>query len=209
MEKIHCLGCHSRWNFMDYGSSLIRDDRPDLSRWAPWRLQGDAGVADRFNRQGQCQGDSISSTTGPWFRGWRFRRWEYLTLGKDTRGRIVPFRPRYQYRISFVDRKGTVILDDVVPKKGDSQTPGWAFMPIYPHTVQRKGRSCEACHGQPLAAGLGLWKGEGVDLALTRPSPPVYPSMELLSDPEKKILLEKTQRYRQWRFKVGWQNDEK
>ncbi len=206
MEKVHCLGCHSRWSFMDYGQSLIRDDRPDLSRWAPWRLQGDAGVADLFDRQGQFQGASTNSKAGTWFRGWRFRRWEYLTLGKDAQGRIVPFRPRYQYRVSFIDRKGNVILDDVVPQKDGSQKPGWAFMPIYPHTVQRFGRPCEACHGQPLAAGMGLWKGAGPDLALTCPSPPVYPTMSLLSESEQGTLLEKTTRYRKWRFKVWRQH---
>jgi len=205
MEKIHCLGCHAAWGFMDYGPSLIRDDRKDLSRWSPWRLQGDAPVAALFDDYGLFLDKQISGKPGPWLMGWRFRRWEYLTLGKDSAGRIVPIRPRYQYRVSYVTRSGSVIMDNVVPERGDKKGPGWAFMPYYPHTVSRRGRSCEACHGQTLAAGTALWDGTGPDLALTKPSPPVFSSMSLLTIPEKKALLEKTPAYRKLRFKVLWQ----
>ena len=204
MEKIHCLGCHAAWGFMDYGPSLVRDDRKDLTRWSPWRLQGDESVLDLFDVRGQFFGKKDASFYGPWLLGWRFRRWEYLTLGKDDKGRIVPFRPRYQYQISYVDNTGRVVLDNAVPTRGDGTGPGWAYMPYYPHTVQKRGRSCEACHGVPLAAGDGLWEGFGPDLALTKPSPPVYSSMRLLSESERQRLLLKSDAYRKWRFKALW-----
>jgi hypothetical protein len=204
MEKIHCLGCHARWGFMDYGPSLMRDDREDLTRWSPWRLQGSAAVADVFDAHGRHLGKKEASGPGPWLMGWRFRRWEYLTLGKDGQGRIVPMRPRYQYRISYVDQTGKVVLNNVVPTRGEGDAAGWAYMPYHPHTVRRRGRSCEACHGNPLAAGDGLWEGAGPDLALTRPSLPVYPSMGLLTKAEKKKLMEKSGVYRYWRFKTLW-----
>ncbi|MDM8548572.1 hypothetical protein QUF72_00785 [Desulfobacterales bacterium HSG2] len=197
MSQIHCVGCHSAWGFADYGPSLLRDDRKNLSRWSLWRLQGDADVANRFDEQGRFLGPVPGP--GPWFLAWRFRRWEYLTLGVDSKARIVPFRPRYQYSISFVDRNGRVVLDSVVPERGDGSGPGWAYMPFYPHTIRRRGRNCEACHGQTLAAGGGLWEGQGPDLVMTKPSPPVYPSMRLLSESEKRKLLEKTEIYRQVR----------
>lgn len=202
MEKIHCLGCHARWGFMDYGCSLIRDDRHDLTPWSPWRLQGDAAVAELFDLQGRFLGKKAAA--GPWLIGWRFRRWEYLTLGKDGRNLIVPMRPRYQYRISYVDQAGNVILDDVVPARGNGDGRGWAYMPFYPHTVQKRGRNCEACHGNPMAAGDGLYAGAGPDLVLTRPSVPVYTSMRLLTNTEKQKLMEKTEPYRRWRFKTLW-----
>ncbi len=204
MEKVHCLGCHSSWGFTDYGPSLIRDDRKDLSRWSPWRLQGDAAVAEQFDVHGRFLGPKGGSAPGPWLTGWRFRRWEYLTLGKDNKGRIVPFRPHYQYRVSYVNANGRVVLDDVIPKRGDEKERGWAFMPYYPHTVQKRGRSCESCHGQSLAAGYGLWEGQGPDLSLTKASPPIYPSMALLSKAETKSILQKTEAYRKWRLKTLW-----
>jgi len=199
MKRVGCVSCHSAWGFTDYGFSVLRDDRSDLSQWAAWRLQGDNAVARCFDEQGRFTGNDSGS--GVWFAGWRFRRWEFLTLGVDSQDRIVPFRPRYQYLVSFVDKAGRVISDSVVPQRGDNSGAGWAFMPFYPHTVRKHGRSCEACHGQPLAAGKGLWEGEGADLVLTKPSPPVYPEMRLLSESEKERLLNKTKAYRQWRFR--------
>jgi len=204
MGKVHCMGCHSTWRFMDYGPSLIRDDRKDLNRWSPWRLQGDATVAELFDAHGRFLGTRDDSFLGPWLMGWRFRRWEYLTLGKDHQSRIVPFRPRYQYSISFVNSGGDVVLDNVIPKRGDGRGPGWAFMPYYPHTIQKRGRSCEDCHWQFLAAGHGLWKGQGPDISLTKPSPPIYPSMALLSETEAQNILQKTSVYRIWRLKTLW-----
>lgn len=200
MGRVHCLGCHAAWGFYDYGPSLIRDDRRDLSRWAPVRLQGDPTVVRLFDESGRFLGPP--EEPGVWFLGWRFRRWEYLTLGVDGEDRIVPFRPRYQYRVSHVDETGVVVLDNAVPERGDGSGPGWAFMPFYPHTVRPRGRPCEACHGSGLAAGEGLWRGRGPDLALTRASPPVFDSMRLLNGAERKRLLEKGEAYRKWRARV-------
>ena len=189
MKRLHCISCHSGWAFYDYGFSLIRDDRPDLSQWAPWRLQGDDIVASLFDNKGNF----IASTgeAGPWMVGWRFRRWEHLILGVDSKDRIIPIRPHYQYEVSFVNKKGHVIMDNIIPRRGDGSGPGWAYMPFYPHTVQPMGRRCEACHGQALTAGKGLLEGRGKDLMLTRPSPPVYKSMRKLSEEEMKRLTKK------------------
>ena len=80
------------------------------------------------------------------------------------------------------------------------------LMPLYSHTVRKRGRNCEACHGNQIAAGNGLFNGEGIDLILTKPSPPVYPSLRLLSKDEKDKVLKKTLSYRKWRFKTLWQD---
>ena len=200
MKRLHCTSCHGGWGFYDYGLSLMRDDRVDLSRWGAWRLQGDETVAGLFDTSGLFLGTEQS--VGAWFLGWRFRRWESLTLGVDGEGRITPLRPHYQYLISFVDKGGKVILDNVVPERGDGRGPGWASMPFIPHTVQPRGRACEECHGQELAAGKGLWKGEGPDLLLTKASPPVYPGMRLLNQEETDRLLRKSPLFRRMRSRA-------
>lgn len=200
MQKLHCTSCHGGWGFYDYGMSLMRDDRVDLSHWGAWRLQGDETVAGLFDYSGLFLGTEQS--VGAWFLGWRFRRWENLTLGVDGEGRITPLRPHYQYLISYVDREGKVILDNVVPERGDGSGPGWASMPFVPHTVQPRGRSCEECHGQELAAGRGLWRGEGPDLMLTKASPPVYPGMRLLNQEETVGLLRKGPFFRRMRSRA-------
>lgn len=207
MERVHCLGCHSAWASYEYGAEFIRDDQNDLSRWAPWRMQADASIRTLFDTRGRFKGIPDPDTQGYWFIGWRFRRWEYLTLGKDENGWIVPFRPHHQYRVSYVDSRGDIILDSVIPERGDKKGRGWAYMPFYPHTVQKRGRDCEACHGSRIAAGMGL-KGDmkSQDLLLTKPSPPVYPAMELFDKKEKQKLMNKSLIYKKWRFKIMWQD---
>ena len=200
MKNLHCTSCHAQWGFYDYGLSLIRDDRKDLSRWAPWRMQGDERVMGLFDDRGRFLGSD--GGLGPWFSGWGFRRWEYLTLGVDGDGRIVPFRPHYQYMISFVDKKGSVLLDSVTPQRGDKSGPGWAYMPFYPHTVRKRGRPCEDCHGQALAAGKGLGESWGQDLSLTRASRPVYPDLRLLRAEEMERLVKKTPLFRHTRSRI-------
>jgi len=202
MQHLHCTSCHAGWGFYDYGFSLIRDDRADLSRWGPWRLQSDERIANLFSYNGLFLGSD--GVPGPWFLGWRFRRWESLTLGVDTMGRVVPFRPHYQYMVSFVDKNGVSIIDNEIPQRGDKSGPGWAYMPFYPHTIQSRGRSCEDCHGQSLSAGKGLWEGAGSDLILTRPNSPVYPNLRLLRRDEVEALSRKTTLFRQIRSRILW-----
>jgi hypothetical protein len=202
MRRLHCTGCHSSWGFYDYGMSLMKDDRKDLSQWSSWRLQGDESVYNLFDFWGRFL--SSKSESDVWFQGWGFRRWENLTLGVDEYNRIVPFRPHYQYMISFVDRDGRVILDSVIPERGNDSGPGWAYMPFRPHTVQKRGRSCEDCHGQSMAVGKGLWSDANNDLSLTKASPPVFSNQRLLNKSEVDKLIRKTSLFREIRSIILW-----
>lgn len=201
MQNVHCQGCHASWQFNDYGASLVRDDRADLSQWRPWRLQGDPRVANAFQPTAD---NAPRASPGVWLLGWRFRRWEFISLGRDNQNRITPFRPHHQYRVTYVAADGQMVIDSRTPRRGDGGAKGWAYMPIHAHTVQKRGRSCEACHGQPMAAGLGLYHGQGPDLALTRPDPPVYPFFKLLDPNTQQKLMNKSPVYRQQRFRILW-----
>jgi hypothetical protein len=110
--------------------------------------------------------------------------------------------------VSFVDKSGGVVLDSVIPRRGDKRGRGWAYMPFYPHTVRSRGRSCEDCHGDSLAVGKGYGEDWGSDLPLTRADKPVYPALRLLKEPEMKRLMEKTPRFRDVRSRVLWQGME-
>jgi len=202
MRRLHCTSCHSSWGFYDYGMSLIKDDRKDLTQWSSWRLQGDESVYKLFDDRGQFLKPELES--GVWFLGWGFRRWENLTLGVDEHDRIVPFRPHYQFMVSFVDRNGKIILDSVIPERGDNTGPGWAYMPFRPHTIQKIGRSCENCHGQSMAAGKGFWTSISKDLSLTKANPPVFSNQRLLNESETDKLLKKTSIFRKIRSSILW-----
>ncbi len=205
MRRLHCTSCHATWGFYDYGLSLLRDDRTDLSRWGPWRLQGNDMIARLFDHSGRFLG--LKEVPGPWFTGWRFRRWENLTLGVDSKGRIAPFRPHYQYMISFVDQEGRVVMDNVIPQREDQNGRGWAYMPFYPHTVRPRGRSCEDCHGQRLAVGKGYGEAWGQDLSLAEADRPVYPELRLLGEKEMERLTEKTPLYQHVRSQITAQEE--
>src|SRR5438046_1756436 len=86
-----------------------------------------------------------------WFRltaGVRFADPEPI-LGVNWRGRVVPFVPRAQPLFSYVDPAGRL--------EYDFKKLGFAHNPIVPHTVVKASRSCESCHGNPRALGLGLF----------------------------------------------------
>src|SRR3989441_424763 len=57
--------------------------------------------------------------------------------------------PRAQPLCSYVDPAGRL--------EYDFKKLGFAHNPIVPHTVVKASRSCESCHGNPRALGLGLF----------------------------------------------------
>ncbi len=63
-------------------------------------------------------------------------------------------RPMHQYVISHVDADGKVLMDSHIPTTG-AGCPALICNPYEPHTIAAKGRSCQDCHGDPKAAGLG------------------------------------------------------
>jgi hypothetical protein len=124
-----------------------------------------------------------------------------MPLGLDQNQRYSIMRPLYQYFISYVDATGYVVLDSVVPQRGDGSDRGWAFMPYVPHTASPVGRGCNGCHLNRMSAGLGVLDDSAMDTLLTIPSQPVIPSMGLISEETKKQLLEPTQAHKAWRLK--------
>ena len=56
-------------------------------------------------------------------------------------------RPMFQYRISYRDKNGKMILNDVTKR---NKTPIEVFLPYTPHTITKQAKSCEMCHDNPL-----------------------------------------------------------
>jgi len=207
-SRIRCSACHAQWSYQDYGLSVIRQDAGDLSRWRRLTVQGDPYLEKNLERnlKNPGQGPPVSKDwltgkpkPGIWLVGWRFRRWEFMPLGLDHKNQYAILRPLYQYMISYVDRWEGVVLDSVIPERGDGKGKGWAFMPYVPHTISPKGRKCDACHLNKTAAGLGIFEQGTMDTELTIPSPPAVSSMRLLSEKEQKDLLSYSEA-----FQAGW-----
>ena len=209
-EKVRCSACHAQWSFQDYGMSVIREDILWTYKWDGLAAQGDPtlqkilekNLADPETGYPASQ-DRITAEWRPgiWSIGWRFRRWEWMPLGVDDKGKYAVLRPLYQFLVSYVDKSGTVVLDSVVPERGDHTGRGWAFMPYVPHTIGPVGRDCNACHQNRIAAGLGVHQELTVDNALTIPSPPCIRPMRLLDSQERKKLFEPTREWHRSKIK--------
>ncbi len=213
-EKVRCSACHAQWSFQDYGMSVIREDVLWTYKWDDLAAQGDPtlqkilekNLADPETGYPSSK-DRITEVSRPgiWSIGWRFRRWEWMPLGVDDKGKYAVLRPFYQYLVSYVDKLGNIALDSVVPERGGGTGRGWAFMPYVPHTIGPMGRHCNACHRNRVAAGLGVHQELTVDNVLTIPSPPCINPMRLLNSQEQKKLFEPS---REWHKTRVWHSTE-
>jgi hypothetical protein len=134
LRKTECFTCHTAWAPTCYGCHIKMDYTA---------YQAPVNVAfDHLSGEHAQQG---------WFRltaGVRFADPEPV-LGVNWRGKAVPFVPRAQPLFTYVNPAGQT---EYAFKKF-----GFAHNPIVPHTVTRASRTCESCHGNPRALGLGLF----------------------------------------------------
>ena len=132
LQKTECFTCHSAWVPTCYGCHI----RMDYTAYkAPLDTAFDF-MANQPTQQG-------------WFRasaGVRFADPEPV-LGLNWRGKVVPFVPRAQPLFTYVNSAGQT--------EYDYKKLGFAHNPIVPHTVVRASRTCESCHANPRALGLG------------------------------------------------------
>ncbi len=206
-RRLRCSACHAAWSFQDYGLSVMLTLEPSYKKWKHLAYQGDPFLLGLFRKEllkpfpdlPYCP-DLLTGENKPgmWILAWRFRRWEYMPLGVDSKGRITIMRPRYQYIVSYADRSGTTFLDGVLPQRGDATGIGWAFNPYSPHTISPAGRSCHSCHGNRIAAGYGFFAAPAFDTFLSVPSPPVDPRSRLFTKEEKEKLLRLSRKYRRY-----------
>ncbi len=158
-SNISCSACHSSWNMSSYELSVFRDDTADYAKWKDLTLQEDAYL-NKFLKKALKSKKKIKPVMpdwvdmkqkkGVWYSGWRYRRWEDMVLGVDMNGTIKILRPIFQYRVSYRDANGSMVLDDVSSVDGK---PLEAWAPYSPHTITKKAKSCERCHNTEIKKG--------------------------------------------------------
>jgi hypothetical protein len=212
IQKMECHSCHALWSYQDFGFHLLREDRADYQKWAPLWMQNDPQVQEllRLNLP-RPPGlwapprarDYLDGTSRPgvWFSGFSYRRLENPIFGINGRGKTSVFRPLHQFVVSQVDERGQVLLDSRIMKTLDGK-PGLGFNPYTPHSIRRPVRSCEGCHLNPRAIGLGNrfapaknGKGKQWSAPLTFPrrdGVPIDFEWEALVDPDGKPLQTQT-----------------
>ena len=134
LAKTECFTCHTAWAPTCYGCHIKMD-------YTAYRNPVDVAF-DHLSGEHAKQG---------WFRltaGVRFADPEPV-LGVSWRGKIVPFVPRAQPLFTYVNPAGKT--------EYEFKKFGFAHNPIVPHTVVKVSRTCESCHANPRALGLGMF----------------------------------------------------
>ena len=169
-KNISCSACHSSWNISSYELSVFRDDTADYKKWKDLTLQEDGYLTKFLNKALKSKKIikpvmpdwvDMKQKKGIWYSGYRYKRWEHFVLGNSDDGTIKILRPMFQYRISYRDENGTMILDDVNKIDGKKIE---AWIPYSPHTISKKAKSCEMCHENKLLLNNKLTKNAIFDL---------------------------------------------
>jgi len=173
-QNLACSTCHSSWNNNSYELSVFRDDTADYKKWEKLTLQEDGYLTHFLNKALKSQKsippkmpDWVSHTfrDGIWYSGYRYKRWEHFNLANTDEGKIKIIRPLFQYRISYRDKNGTMILDDIGQIEGK---PIEVWLPYSPHTITKNAKACERCHANPMI--LDPYHGKNEILKLQVPT---------------------------------------
>ncbi|GJL79705.1 MAG: hypothetical protein NPINA01_26940 [Nitrospinaceae bacterium] len=170
MASMECHTCHARWSASDWGMHLIKEPSLNLEKWKSWNFS-DPTLQQLLSQENPQDApgkmlDWLTATSSPngiegtWIDGlwWNVlteTSWQDMILGKNARGKYTVMKPRYQY---FLTER---TADNQTPeKRGEvlktvDGRPGLILVPHTPHTIRTTARSCESCHENNLAMGLG------------------------------------------------------
>lgn len=236
IDEVECSACHARWFAGEWGMHLIRENTFDPEKWKDWNLtdpalqellsnKEPAGMINWLSaksRPGNIEGNRIP---GFWWSVFTYTGWSDLILGKNDRDKYSILKPRYQYFIT--DQTRNIPTKSAEPPLTLDGNPGLIWTAYTPHTTRKTVRSCESCHENELAAGLGDPLRQNIKSSsaffnelkfnnkvlpqfqlkqgVTQSGEPLqtaYPGDEIrfLNEEEISTLQEKTDRYRSFRF---------
>lgn len=168
MTSMECHTCHARWSASDWGMHLIREPSPDLDKWKNWSFSDptlqqllsneqdpQAKMLDWLTAKSTPDGIDGTWVDGLWWDIFTETGWKDMILGKNALGKYTIMKPRYQYFLSERSegnlppgKRGEVL------KTVDGK-PSLILVPHTPHTIRKSVRSCESCHENNVAMGLG------------------------------------------------------
>ena len=155
-NNLSCNVCHSSWNISSYELNVLRDDTSNYKQWKRLKVQEDIYLEKFLTKAIKLEKKAIPPKPkmpdyltnkleeGIWYSGWLYRRWENNFLVYDEDNKVKIAKPMFQYRISYKNKHGQIILDDISKNKDGSKIE--AFIPKAPHTITSKSKSCEMCH---------------------------------------------------------------
>ncbi|MBI2440167.1 MAG: hypothetical protein HYV35_02230 [Lentisphaerae bacterium] len=144
-DKLECYACHSRWAPQCYGCHVKMDTTIKGYDWV----------------------DESKDRTHQWEESRSYLRWETPILGINSESNVSPFIAGCQVIFTHIGSDGNIVSNKIFTNAAGHS--GIAHNPIQPHTVSRKARTCENCHSEPKALGLGsgyyVSKYNGLDIS--------------------------------------------
>jgi len=139
-----CQVCHARWSFNDLQTSLLRSDLDEYDDFSRLTAQGSFEVEKLllnnldYDAEGMepAMSDKISGKQFPglWHKGYRMRRWEQVTIGRDDAGKLQVMRPILDLHLSWINEDEEVIFDSI-----SATTKNNGMIPYIPHTTGKAG----------------------------------------------------------------------
>ncbi len=159
MKNMECYACHAKWAPQCYGCHVQQDLAQTSRDWITTTTPADPTKSGTKENRG--------TTTFQWKETRSYLRWESPVLGINAEGKVSPFIPGCQAIFTQIGAEGKAIYHNKVFTTYDGLS-GIATNPIQPHTVTKEARTCEDCHANRKALGLGTGiydtKANGVNI---------------------------------------------
>ena len=166
IDRMECYACHATWAPQCYGCH-IRIDYSKGKQLLDWVAVGHAHNQQGLTPDALHQIDSSFYIWGEVHEERSYLRWEDPPLGINGEHRISPLTTGCQTTITIVDDSGKTLLlnyifkiTNVKPFEASDTVLALDMVPLHPHTVQKEARSCESCHNNPKALGMGIAHGK-------------------------------------------------
>ncbi|QJA06535.1 hypothetical protein FVE67_06880 [Thermosulfurimonas marina] len=173
-RKLECYACHAVWAPQCYGCHAQQNLAEKAGDWLRYGKSADESLTGREKNR--------LKTAHHWRETRSYLRWESPALGWNAEGKVAPYIPGCQVIFTQIGPDGKPRFLNHIFKTAQG-TWGIASNPIQPHTVRPRARSCEDCHANPKALGLGTglyradWNGVpfpyGLDQIVTPEGRPI------------------------------------
>jgi len=162
-SELECYTCHATWAPQCYGCHVKVDysggkQNPDFLKASHDH--------DVHGRTGEMRSLKNYLVDGKVTETRSYLRWEDPALAQNGEGRITPVIPGCQVTATVIGKDGKALIQNQIFKipnvegAGEEGQNAIDMSPVQPHTISKRSRSCESCHANDKAIGLGIGGGK-------------------------------------------------